>query len=102
MRARALLSLTWRRKATQKNIPPVLSGNRMAPHFYATSDLATIIEREKRVSAGSLYLYVVDKRQELHFVQVSSVAKKAGIVKEDTLNDFPRFRCDDQQGRRSV
>lgn len=73
-----------------KEYPPVLSGNRMAASLYATSDLATIIEREKEYQPDR-YIYVVDKRQELHFVQVFRVAKKAGIVKEDTQMIFLGF-----------
>ncbi|MGN0987329.1 MAG: arginine--tRNA ligase, partial [Otoolea sp.] len=37
------------------------------------------------------YIYVVDKRQDLHFLQVFRVAKKAGIVKEDTKLIFLGF-----------
>ena len=73
----------------------------MAPHFTQPLIRQTIIEREKEYQPDR-YIYVVDKRQELHFVQVFRVAKKAGIVKEDTQMIFPRFRYDEQQGRRSV
>ena len=36
-------------------------------------------------------IYVVDKRQELHFVQVFRCAKKTGIVPEDTKLEFLGF-----------
>ena len=51
--------------------------------LYATSDLGTILDREKAYEP-SRYIYITDKRQELHFIQVFRVAKKAGYVKEDT------------------
>ena len=69
--------------------------------LYATSDLATIIEREQDFHPDR-YIYVVDKRQELHFIQVFRVAKKAGIVKEDTPMIFFGLRYDERQGRWSV
>lgn len=37
------------------------------------------------------YIYVVDKRQGMHFEQVFRVAKKAGIVKQDTPMIFLGF-----------
>ena len=36
-------------------------------------------------------MYVVDKRQEMHFVQVFRCAKKAGMVKDDTKLTFLGF-----------
>ena len=37
--------------------------------LYTTTDLATIVERMKLFQPDEI-LYVVDKRQELHFIQV--------------------------------
>ena len=48
----------------------------------ATSDLGTIIQREKDFQPVK-YVYITDKRQELHFKQVFRVAKKAGYVKPE-------------------
>ena len=67
----------------RRNIRLVSSAKSDGAALYATSDLATIIEREQDFHPDR-YIYVVDKRQELHFIQVFRVAKKAGIVKEDT------------------
>ena len=47
-------------------------------------------------------IYVVDKRQELHFVQVFRCAKKTGIVPEDTRTRVLRFWYDERQGRKAV
>ena len=66
-----------------KELPPCIIRKSDGAALYATSDLGTIIEREKDF-APSKYIYITDKRQELHFIQVFRVAKKAGYVKPDT------------------
>ena len=53
--------------------------------LYDTTDLATLVEREELFQPNEV-IYVVDKRQELHFVQVFRCAKKTGIVKEDCVS----------------
>ena len=73
-----------------KEYPPCIVRKSDGAALYATSDLATIIEREQDFHTDR-YIYVVDKRQELHFIQVFRVAKKAGIVKEDTPMIFLGF-----------
>ncbi len=66
-----------------KELPPCIIRKSDGAALYATSDLGTIIEREKEL-APVKYIYITDKRQELHFTQVFRVAKKAGYVKEET------------------
>ena len=73
-----------------KGIPPCLVRKSDGASLYATSDLATIVEREQDFHPDR-YIYVVDKRQGMHFEQVFRVAKKAGIVKEDTPMIFLGF-----------
>lgn len=73
-----------------KELPPCIVRKSDGAALYATSDLATILEREKEYQPDR-YIYVVDKRQELHFTQVFRVAKKAGIVAEDTPLQFLGF-----------
>ena len=58
--------------------------------LYTTTDLATIVERMKLFQPDEI-LYVVDKRQELHFIQVFRCARKTGLVKEDTRLSFLGF-----------
>ena len=58
--------------------------------MYTTTDLATLIMREQDYHPDEV-IYVVDKRQELHFVQVFRCAKKTGIVPEDTKLEFLGF-----------
>lgn len=66
-----------------KELPPCIIRKSDGAALYATSDLGTIIEREKEY-APVKYIYITDKRQELHFTQVFRVAKKAGYVKPET------------------
>lgn len=66
-----------------KELPPCIIRKSDGAALYATSDLGTIIEREKEYQP-SKYIYITDKRQELHFIQVFRVAKKAGYVKPET------------------
>lgn len=65
-----------------KELPPCIVRKSDGAALYSTSDLGTIIEREKDIKPD-WYIYITDKRQELHFVQVFRVAKKAGFVSED-------------------
>ena len=51
--------------------------------LYTTTDLATIVERMKLFQPDEI-LYVVDKRQELHFIQVFRCARKTGLVNLET------------------
>ncbi len=68
--------------ADTKELPPCIVRKSDGAALYATSDLGTIIEREKDFRPAK-YIYITDKRQELHFTQVFRVAKKAGYVRPD-------------------
>lgn len=73
-----------------KEIPPCIILKSDASALYATTDLATLIDRMETMHPDKV-LYVVDKRQELHFVQVFRTARKAGIVKESTELEYLGF-----------
>ena len=73
-----------------KEIPPCIILKSDGAALYDTTDLATLVEREELFQPNEV-IYVVDKRQELHFVQVFRCAKKTGIVKEDTKLTFLGF-----------
>ena len=64
-------------------MPPVIIKKSDNSSLYATTDLATIIQRQQDYAPNNIW-YVVDKRQSLHFDQVFRCAKKAGIVPEET------------------
>ena len=73
-----------------KEFPPCIVRKSDGAANYETSDLATLIEREKLYSPKS-YIYLADKRQDLHYTQFFRVAKKAGIVKPETELKFIGF-----------
>lgn len=73
-----------------KELPPCIVRKSDGAALYATSDIGTIIEREKDYQPD-MYVYVVDKRQDMHFTQVFRVVKKAGIVSQDTKLRFLGF-----------
>lgn len=73
-----------------KEIPPCMLLKSDGASLYTTTDLATIVERMKLFQPDEI-LYVVDKRQELHFIQVFRCARKTGLVKEDTRLSFLGF-----------
>ena len=73
-----------------KEIPPCMILKSDGAALYDTTDLATLGEREKLYHPDEV-IYMTDKRQELHFVQVFRCAKKTGIVPEDTKLTFIGF-----------
>lgn len=73
-----------------KEIPPCIILKSDGASLYATTDLATIIERKKLFDPAQI-IYVVDKRQEMHFTQVFRCAKKTGLIDKDAQLDFLGF-----------
>ena len=67
----------------KKELPPCIIVKSDGATLYSTTDLATLVERERLYDPDRV-IYVVDKRQELHFIQVFRTARKADIVKDDT------------------
>lgn len=66
-----------------KEVPPCILIKSDGATLYATTDLATIRQRME-TWAPKRILYVVDKRQSLHFEQVFRSARKAELVKPET------------------
>lgn len=62
-------------------IPPVIIKKSDNSNIYATTDLATLIQRERDFAPDEIW-YVVDSRQSMHFTQVFRCAKKSGIIPE--------------------
>ncbi len=73
-----------------KEVPPCMILKSDGASLYTTTDLATLVQREEDFHPDEV-LYVVDKRQEMHFVQVFRCAKKTGIVSEQTELKFLGF-----------
>ena len=74
----------------RKELPPCIIVKSDGATLYSTTDLATLIERMELFDPGYI-IYVVDKRQGLHFEQVFRTAKKTGIVPEDEKLFFLGF-----------
>lgn len=74
----------------QKEIPPCIIKKSDGASLYATSDLATIIQRMQDYKPDEI-IYLTDKRQEMHFTQVFRAAKKAGLVDDNTDLRFLGF-----------
>ena len=67
----------------KKEMPPCILVKSDGSAIYATTDLATMVQRMQDWQPHKM-LYVTDKRQNLHFEQVFRAARKAGIVSEET------------------
>jgi arginyl-tRNA synthetase len=65
----------------EPNIPPVIVEKSDGAVMYASSDIATILDRLQKFNPD-LMLYVVDARQSLHFRQVFLACKKIGLLNE--------------------
>ncbi len=78
------------KESDTKEVPPCIILKSDGAALYTTTDLATIIERRKLFDPDEI-IYVVDKRQEMHFIQVFRCARKTGLVKEDIGLKFLGF-----------
>ncbi len=67
----------------KKEIPPCILVKSDGSAIYATTDLATMVQRMQDWNPDKM-LYVTDKRQNLHFEQIFRAAKKGGIVNVET------------------
>lgn len=73
-----------------KEIPPCMILKSDGAALYDTTDLATIEERMEEIAPDEI-IYVVDKRQELHFEQVFRCARRTKLVKPETELKFLGF-----------
>ena len=73
-----------------QEIPPCMIRTSDGAALYATSDLGTIVEREKLYHPDE-YIYIADSRQSLHYTQFFRVARKAGLVRPEEELRFIGF-----------
>ena len=71
-------------------MPPLMFLKSNGSVSYDTTDLATILGREKNIHPDEMW-YVVDGRQTLHFDQVFRASRKAEIVRNDTVLEHIGF-----------
>ena len=74
----------------KKEMPPCILVKSDGSSIYATTDLATMVQRMQDWNPDKM-LYVTDKRQNLHFEQVFRAARKAGIVRPETVLEHIGF-----------
>ena len=67
----------------KKEVPPCILVKSDGSAIYATTDLATMVQRMQDFHPDKI-LYLTDKRQALHFEQVFRAARKSGIVGAET------------------
>lgn len=65
-----------------KEMPPCIVIKSDGASLYNTTDLATIMDREKKYSPVRM-VYLTDKRQDLYFEQVFRAARKSKLVRDD-------------------
>jgi len=66
----------------KKEVPPCILVKSDGSAIYATTDLATMVQRMQDFKPDEMF-YITDGRQALHFEQVFRAAKKGGIVPAD-------------------
>ncbi|MBQ2639657.1 MAG: arginine--tRNA ligase [Bacilli bacterium] len=65
-------------------MPPLMFENSNNTYTYATTDLATILDRKKNYNPDEIW-YVTDDRQSLHFEQVFRAARLANLVDNNVI-----------------
>ncbi len=70
-------------KTDAKEVPPCMILKSDGAALYTTTDLATIQDRRDAYHPDEI-IYITDKRQALHFVQVFRAARKCGLCDEKT------------------
>jgi len=72
------------REGDRKEIPPLIFIASNGAYLYASTDIATIVQRVKDFEPEHI-LYVVDNRQALHFEQVFRTCDLASIIEYNKL-----------------
>ena len=71
-------------------IPPLLFKRSNGTVSYETTDLATILQRQKEMNPDEIW-YCVDARQGLHFDQVFRAARKVKLVEDNVVLEHIGF-----------
>lgn len=76
------------RNDDKKEFPPLILVKSDGASLYATTDLATLIDRMNMMPRPDWCIYIVDQRQGLHFEQVFRAARLGRLVPDNTRLDF--------------
>lgn len=71
-------------------IPPFILKKSDGSVLYSTTDLATIVQRDKDYNVDRI-IYVVDNRQQMHFTQLFRCVEKTEITSKKLQLDFVGF-----------
>ena len=82
----------------KKELPPFIYIASNGAYLYASTDLATIVQRKKDFNPDHI-LYVVDNRQDLHFEQLFRVCSLSGIFDSDRLEFLGYGTVNGQDGK---
>jgi arginyl-tRNA synthetase len=79
-----------KRNDDKKEIPPLILVKSDGAYLYATTDLATLVDRMSTTDhpRPAWCIYVIDQRQHLHMEQVFRAARMAGLVPNEVRLDF--------------
>ena len=87
-----------KRDDDKKEVPPLIFKSSIGSYLYASTDLATLVQRKKDFKPDHV-LYVVDARQDLHFEQVFRTSDMAGIIDYDKLEFLGFGTVNGQDGK---
>lgn len=79
-------------------MPPVIVKSSAGAELYATTELATVVSRQKEFNPNEIW-YVSDSRQAMHFEQVFRVCRLAGIGQEINFVHIPFGTVNGQDGK---
>lgn len=85
------------REDDKKEIPPLLVVKSNGSVGYGSTDLATLVERKE--DGFDRAIYVVDKRQSEHFVQVFRAAAKLGLYEDGQVEHAPFGTMNGKDGK---
>ena len=74
----------------KEEIPPLILTKSDGAYLYGTTDVATLDERINDMHIEQM-LYVVDKRQSLHFKQLFLAGRQIGMVPKDVIMEHIAF-----------
>lgn len=82
----------------KKELPPLLFKKSNGAYLYASTDLATILQRKEDFDPKHI-LYVVDNRQALHFEQVFRASDLGNIIEYDSLEHLGYGTVNGEDGK---
>ena len=82
----------------KKELPPLLFKKSNGAYLYASTDLATILQRKEDFNPNHI-LYVVDNRQALHFEQVFRASQLGGLMPYDSLEHLGYGTVNGEDGK---